>query len=324
MKRPISIFNLQFSILLLFLFASCEKVIEIDDAPAGAKLVLNGLPSPDSRAFVYFAHTRFFLDPSNDQPVDGAQLTLSVNGVPYAPDSVSRCRYFFPYTYAEGDSLAIDITTPRGSVHGRTYVPYTPQLTDIEVANRSGASLRFYQAKFTLHDRADLTEYYNLTVSVRDSGLRRNQWRREFDSLSRTWVPAIDTVDTVRTTYFLISDSPGITGDNSFINPMMGMVYTRNMFIDSAINGQAYPITLDIINLTDTNEIPPFKHEFIIELQSLTPARLRYLIDISRQGSSGGVFSEQGAVRSNLDGALGVFAGAATRRFAFDPDTLRR
>lgn len=324
MKRHISIFSFQLSILLVLTLVSCEKVIEIDDDPAGAKLVLNGLPSPDRRAFVYFAHTRFFLDPSNDQPVSGAQLTLSVNGVPYAPDSVSRCRYFFPYTYAEGDSLAIDVTTPLGSVHGQTYVPYTPLLTDISVAGRSGASLRFYRANFTLHDRADLTEYYNLTVSVRDSGLRRNQWRREFDSLSRTWVPTIDTVDTVRATYFLIPNSPGITGDNSFMIPMMGLVYTRNMFVDNAINGQAYPVTLDIINLTDTNEIPPFKHEFIIEVQSLTPARLRYLIDVSRQGSSNSFFTEQSTVRSNLEGALGIFAGAAATKFSFDPDTLGR
>ncbi|MDY6372424.1 MAG: DUF4249 domain-containing protein [Bacteroidales bacterium] len=325
MKHKFSILNFQFSILLLLLlFTSCEKVIEIDDDPSAAKLVLNGLPVPDQRAFVYFAHTRFFLDPSNDQPVPGAQLTLSVGGVPYAPDSVSRCKYFFPYTLAEGDSLSIDVTTPRGTVHGRTYIPYTPHLTDISIRNHSGAALRYYRAEFTLHDRPDLTEYYNLTVSVRDSGLRRNHWRRVYDTLSGTWHPSIDTIDTVRNTYFLLPSNPEIQGDNSFILPMAGRIYTRNIFIDSAINGQVYPVTLNIINLRDTNEIPPFKHEFTVQLQSLTPACLRYLIDVSRQGSGNNFFAEQGQVRSNLEGALGVFAGSATNQFSFDPDTLPR
>ena len=323
MKHKFSILNFQFSILLLLLlFTSCEKVIEIDDDPSAAKLVLNGLPMPESRAFVYFAHTRFFLDPSNDQPVPGAQLTLSVNGIPYAPDSVSRCKYFFPYTYAEGDSLSIDVTTPRGSVRGQTYVPYTPQLTDISVRNRFGAALRYYRAEFNLHDRPNLREYYNLTVSVRDSGLRRNHWRRVYDTLTGTWHPSIDTVDTVRTTYFMLPSNPEIQGDYSYSVPMMGYIYTRNIFVDEAIDGRTHPIAIDIINLTDTNEIPPFKHEFTVQLQSLTPARLRYLIDVSRQGSGNNFFAEQGQVRSNLEGALGVFAGSATQKFTFNPDTI--
>ena len=314
MRHKFSIFRFPFSMLLLLTLASCEKVIEIDDDPSAAKLVLNGLPVPDSRAFVYFAHTGFFLDPSTDHPVDGATLTLTANGIPYTPDSVSRCRYFFPYTVAEGDTLGIHVSTPQGDVHGQTYVPYRPHLTDIAIANRApGTALRYYRALFTLHDRPDYREYYNLTVSVRDSGLRRNDWRQ-----------AIDTVDTVRTTYFLLAENPEITGSNSLVIPMMGYLYTRNLFLDSAINGQPCRIALDILNTVDTNEIPPFKHEYTVTLQSLTPARLRYLIDVSRQGSSNSFFTEQSTVRSNLDGALGVFAGAASTRFSFDPDTLGR
>ena len=34
------------------------------------------------------------------------------------------------------------------------------------------------------------------------------------------------------------------------------------------------------------------------------------------------LFAEQGQAYSNVEGALGIFAGSAKRRFAFDPDTI--
>ena len=66
----------------------------------------------------------------------------------------------------------------------------------------------------------------------------------------------------------------------------------------------------------------PFKHEYTVTLESMTYARLRYLIDVSRQGSSNSFFTEQGQVRGNVDGALGIFAGSAKSEITFWPDTL--
>jgi hypothetical protein len=54
----------------------------------------------------------------------------------------------------------------------------------------------------------------------------------------------------------------------------------------------------------------------------MTYARLRYLIDVARQGSSNSFFTEQGQVRGNVDGALGIFAGSAKSEVTFWPDTL--
>lgn len=300
-----------------FFLLGCEKVLEIEDDPAAKQLVLNAVPQAGDTSFVYFAQTRFFLDTAAEQPVGvPVSMTLSVNGVPCSPDSLSRCRYFFFRPLAGGDSLAIDVDAGGRHVHARTYVPLTPDFSNIKIVKDFDTrTFRYYEVGLDFQDHGGIAEYYNLRVMVRDSGIRYNDWERRYD-----------TVDTVHATYFLLRSNPAITGDASYSSPMMGYLYTRNFFNDSEIDGQNYHLAIDIVHLVDTNEVVDsvhtFKHEYTVCLESVTYARLRYLIDVSRQGSSGGFFSEQGAVRGNVEGALGIFAGSAKSEVVFWPDTL--
>lgn len=294
------------------LFASCEKVLDIDE-PSEYQLVVNAVPQAGKQAFVYFASSRFFLDPTNDHPLDAASLTLYVNGTRYTPDSVSQCKYFFPYTYVGGDTLELDARAGDRTAHAKTYVPLIPTFSNVKLYDQStGHTLRYYLAHFDFQDHAGIDEYYNLRVMVRDSGVRFNEWQQKYD-----------TVDTVHATYFMLRGNPEIKGNASYTNPMMGVAYTRNFFNDSEIDGQNYHTEVSIIHLIDTNEVQPFKHEYTVSLESITYARLRYLIDVSRQGGgSTSFFVEQGAVRGNVDGALGIFAGSSKSEVTFWPDTL--
>ena len=299
-------------LLIPLLLASCEKVLDVDE-PTDLQLVVNAVPQAGKRAFVYFASSRFFLDPSNDHPLDGASMTLYVNGIPYAPDSVKSCKFFFPYICTPGDTLELDARAGDRTAHARTYVPLVPTFSNIKLYDQSvGHTLRYYLAQFDFQDHANIDEYYNLRVMVRDSGVRFNEWQQRYD-----------TVDTTHATYFMLRDNPEIRGDASYTNPMMGFVYTRNFFNDSEIDGRNYPVEVAILHLIDTNEVAPFKHEYTVSLESITYARLRYLIDVSRQGGgSTSFFVEQGAVRGNVEGALGIFAGSAKSEITFWPDTL--
>ena len=304
---------------LIFLLAtvaflsSCEEVVDIENDPSKTQLVVNAVPQAGKRAFVYFAGSRFFLDPSNDQPLDAASVTLYVNGTPYTPDSVAHCKYFFPYTYVEGDSLRLDARAGDRQAKAQTYVPYIPSFTKVKIYDRSaGGTMHWYRAQIDFQDHAGIDEYYNLCVMVRDSGVRFNEWQQKYD-----------TVDTVHVNYFLLRNCSEIQGDASYTNPMMGVVYTRNYFNDSKIDGQNYHMEMDLLHLLDTNEVEPFKHEYTISLESITYARLRYLIDVARQGGgSTSFFTEQGNVRGNVEGALGIFAGSAKSEVTFWPDTL--
>ena len=299
-------------LVALLALTSCEKTVEIDE-PADRQLVLNAVPSAGHRAFVYFAHTRFFLDSSNYQPVDGANVILTVNGNLMTPDSSSRCRYFFPHTLQEGDSLTIDITALGGhGGHARTYVPYYPAINGMAAANYASPSFNFHVLSFRLDDHAGNDEYYSVVVQERDSGMRYNEWG---DSL--------ELVDTVHSAMFLVPENPEVTSSDvcPYI-PLGGYLYSRLMFMDKHIDGQQYPMQLYIMQTIDTNERPPFKHEYTVTVESVTPARWNYTLSASSQNSMFSYFAEQGQAYGNVDGALGVFAGTAVRRYIFNPDTL--
>ena len=307
--KYVKFFLLSFAVLV----TSCEKILDIENDPSKAQLVLNAVPTVDRQAFVYFANTRFFLDTSNNQPVDNVSMTLTVNGVPYStPDSVVNCRYFFPYVYAEGDSVEIDVNAGGRLVHAQTYVPYLPTINNLQLLNNeNGSTFRYYLADFDFQDHAGIDEFYSLALTVRDSGIRYNDWEQKYD-----------TIDTVHVSYFMLRNNPEITGNASNTIPMLGYLYSRNLFKGSEIDGQNYHVSMRILHLIDTNEVQPFKHEYTVSLESVTPARYGYIIDVSQQNSSGGFFSEQGQVRGNVDGALGIFAGSALCKFTFWPDTL--
>lgn len=298
-------------VLFPIFFFSCEKTVDIDE-PADRQLVLNGVPAAGQRAFVYFAHTRFFLDSSHNQPADVDNVVFTVNGVAMIPDSVSRCKYFFPYTLQEDDTLGIDISVGGKEVHAHTYVPRYPNVNNVTACHFASTSFNFHLLNFRLDDRAGVKEYYNIVVSERDSGRRYNAWG-----------DSIELVDTVHATYFLVPNNPEVTSNDvcPFI-PLGGYLYSRIMFLDRNIDGRQYPLSLFIIQTVDTNERPPFKHEYSVTVESVTPARWNYILSAASQGSMFSFFAEQGQAYGNVDGALGVFAGSASRRYLFNPDTL--
>lgn len=298
-------------IALAALFASCEKTLDIDDN-AELEWVLNGIPSAGKQAFVYFANTRFFLDSSYNHPVDDATMTLTVNGTPMSPDSVFRCKYFFNYILQEDDSLSIDIVGGDHHVHAETYVPLLPNISHFQASRFASNSFNFYTVDIQFNDHPQRKEYYSVLVSVRDSGMRYNEWA---DSL--------ELVDTVRSTFFLVPYNPEITSNDvcPYV-PLGGYLYSRIMFKDDLIDGQQDNLSLYIFNTVDTNERPPFKHEYFVQMESVTPARWNYIISSSQQAGSFSLFAEQGEVWSNVEGALGIFSGTAKREFVFDPDTL--
>lgn len=303
--------------LLAMTLFSCTKVLEIDE-PTNRQLVLNAELKAGERAFVNFSYTRFFLDNNNDQPVPGANVKLTVNGTVYTSDSLSKCNYFFPYTLQPGDSLGVDVTVPDGrTVHAKTYVPLMPDVDNFKVNYLSTAIFNYISATLDLSDHADVGEIYSIVVRVRDSGAR-------FDE----WAGALDTVDTIHTTYFCLPENPDITSNDvcPYI-PLIAEPYmlygARVMFLDNNISGrQNYPITILIPQLVDTNEREPFKHEYIIDVKSLTPAQFRYQLSLASQGSMTGFFAEQGQAYCNVDGALGIFAGTSGVKYTFCQDSV--
>lgn len=302
--------------LLAFLCVGCQKVLEVD-MPQERQMVLNAIPSAGSRPFVNFAYTRYFLDPSNDQPVPGATPVMTINGVPYSPDSVSHCNYFFRSGYALQplDQLSVDFAAGDSLIHAHTYIPRRPSVGNMRVSNVGDRTFRYVGLEFDVDDSAGYREYYYMAITRRDSGMRYNEWTRQYD-----------TVDTVRSCMFM-APTPAITDPEvCAYRPSFNYFYNRLLFKDSLVDGQRYPVTLLVLTTIDTNEVSDaehrFLHQYTLSVQSVTPERWNYIVSSARQSSTSSFFAEQGSVWSNVRGALGIFAGQSGWKYTFDADTI--
>ena len=301
------------------LLGGCEKVLEVDDSEGNDLLVLNAVPQANKRAFLNFSSTAFFLDTVSTHPVAGANITLWRNGVPLYPDSVGRCNYFFPDTLRAGDQLKAVISTPKGNVTAETYVPPVPQVAMGFLAQWSSPTFNFITAMPQLSDNGGFAEYYQLTVTVRDSGMRHDVYNHRYRN-----------IDTVSHTYFILNNNNEITSNDVSPNlPLGGYLYSSLMFTDRQIDGRSdYPVNLFIPIYKDTNEVvndtQDFKHWYTITLESITPARMKYLISVARANGMGSYFAEQAQPYTNVTGAVGIFAGSAKWSHTFTADTLIR
>lgn len=300
-------------LLPIVLLTSCEDVIEFDTAVSESQLVLNGVPSCEKRLTLFFGYSRFFLQASNDNPVADAQVVVSVNGIDYHPDSVRRCSYYFPYTLHDDDSVAVHITAGGNTITAHTYVPRMPQISTPMAFVDSSDVFNCLVANFNICDHPNYKEYYCITITQHDSGSRYNGFFQRFD-----------TIDTTYSTFFLcgrlspagLVADPDLTGSDAAASVALGgYFFDRLLTTDKHIDGTTHNTTLLVMLLKDTNEVYPYVHQYSLNIESVTRDRYQYLQELTNATSLTQYFTEPAPVYSNVQGALGIFAGNARRTF---------
>lgn len=290
---------------LVSLFASCEKVIEIDPLMSPSELVLNAVPSAGQQLFVNFAYSHFFLDTTNNHPVANADMVVSINGRDYRPSSVDRCNYFFDYILQPEDSLAIRIDAGGNVVTAHTTVPQMPQMTVPTVfVDTTSSALRLLVINFNLSDPAGQKDYYCFRITERDSGAKYHPFLDYYD-----------TIDTVRTSYFFCYDSVLTSSPDATPTTYGYPFYGQFLTSDANFDGQVHNTTLLFTILRDTNEIQPFIHQYSLTVEKVSADRFRYMQDVAAGNTITALITEPPAVYSNVSGALGIFAGTAKRTF---------
>ena len=301
---------LQSALILLWMpiaFSSCEKIIDFDPSMSQPALVLNAVPSADKQLFVNFSYSHLFLDTSNYHPVNNVDMTVYVNGNPLRPAYTNRCNYFFDYTLQEDDNLSIRIIADNDTVTASTYIPRKPDISTPFVFDTS-ASFRFRVINFNINDHPDYHDYYRITITQRDSGCRYRPYREIYD-----------TIDTVFTTMFMCSD-PALTAltsqnDDFFSGTTASIlgthIFTQLLTDDKPFDGKRHNTTLYIMQLRDTNEVGYFLHQYTLNIETITPDRLSYLQSLNQTTSPTQLITEPAAPFSNVNGALGIFAGNA-------------
>ena len=297
-------FRLFLAALLVLSLSACEKVIKVDPLDAPSQLVLNGIPSAEKQCFVYFANSHFFLDTSNNHPVDDVDMLLDVNGTQYRPTSVDRCRYYFDYVAQADDSLSIRVQAGDRLVTSSTYVPRMPQISNPIAYIDSDSTFNLMVVNFTLTDPANYPNYYRFLITQRDSG--------------SIYIPYFDYSDTIDTTYnsiFFCLDKALTSPNAAATEALGGYLYTQLLTTDANIDGSSHNASILVILLRDTNEIQPYIHQYGLSIECVTPDRYRYLQNIDAISSMMSLIAEPPEVYSNVNGALGIFAGNAKQTF---------
>lgn len=296
-----------FLIWMPLLFSSCEKIIPFDPSSSQPVLVLNAVPSAEKQLFVNFSYSHLFLDTSNYHPVSDADITVFVNGRQYQPTRINRCNYFFDYIPQEDDQLSIRILVGDDSVTASTFIPRKPRISTPQIID-TNSSFRFKKIRFNIDDHPNYSDYYRISISQRDSGCRYIPFLDKYD-----------TIDTVRTTMFFCTD-PRLTSlasqsDDFFssaTSDVLGtFMFTQLLTDDKAFDGQNISTTLYLMMLRDTNEVGYFLHQYILNIETITPERLRYLQSLNQSTSITQLITEPAPTYSNIHGGLGIFAGNA-------------
>lgn len=285
------------------LLSGCEKVLDIDIDISQRHVVVNSLPRADSTLFVNITYSRFFLDNTDFIPVDGATLTLWVNGNEYSPTSHVGANHFFGVIPASGDSLSLLVTVPgRQPITATTRIPTTPVLA---TPNAEIDTLQPFDSGdiiFTLGDPANEKNYYYVYIMEHDSGsrwnIREHQW---------------DTIDTVAHAYFSCFNNeitlPSVNSSEGIMN-----YFTSLLFTDSLINGESYEVKLSIPMLKDTAEHPVSK-QYRLVVESLSREAYLYFKDVLTSQSMTQYFAEPATTYTNISNDLGIFAGMVRRDY---------
>lgn len=310
---------------------SCQKVVEFDLDQVPSQLVLNSLPSEGNQLFVNFTYSRFFLDSNTVNPARDVDIKMAVTNSSgtqvFSPSDIQGVNYFFPYTVQGDDSISVTIAADGNLVTAATRVPRPLQISNFNTLETwtlspatkdlgfSGDSvLNLVFVSFDIDDYADQNNYYYISMNEHDSG-----------SIFRPISKEFDTIDTLYRNLMLMCWDQSLIGPNSLLSkPVIDLpqglsFYDRIVCNDKAFNGRKHTASVILLILVDTNEVEGFRHDFTLSVESISPDRVRYLLDIANATSLTSFFAEPAGVYSNVlvngEQGLGLFSGISRRKF---------
>ncbi|MBR1516890.1 MAG: DUF4249 family protein [Bacteroidales bacterium] len=143
-------------LLASLVLSSCEKVLEVDEYEAQRLVVVNAVPSNGQQLFVNLSYSHFFLDTLAAHPIDGATMSVSVNGMRYMPSAVKGCNYFFPCIMSDGDVLSLEASVKGTTITAQTVVPPMPALNNLTAQVDTSTAFTFCRIAVDLADHGGM------------------------------------------------------------------------------------------------------------------------------------------------------------------------
>lgn len=307
---------------------SCEKPVDIQYLDMDPKVVVESVSEVDSVMDIRLTYSRWFLSNESFKEISDADITLKVNGnvvddITYGKIGESEKIYYTVNSYVpkENDELELTIQVPGEEVvTSSCVVPSKPEVSDLNTEEyyeyREYESWDYmmdtlviikdsnYSAEvsFVLNDNPDKHNYYKIEVlGVYDYGAYVNH-----QAIENCYFELDDMLLT-SDIYTIVEGSSEFYG-NEFI------------FSDEKINGQNYPMKIQISNYEYYHD---YCHTYYLKISELTEDMYRFLQ--TKTSSSDELNTMLGAeptqIFSNIDNGIGIFAVSSPKLIKLDINT---
>lgn len=314
-------------LMLLLLFTSCVRDVELILDPVPPRLVLNAAVSPDQEVEAFLSESWFLLDSIVPDRVPDATLRLYINDIfrgemqcsDTPSDTVTpKGRYILPdCRVQEGDRLRLEAEAAGfDPIKAETQIPPSVEIGSLD-------TLRFISS----------TEYNStrvlmrVNVGFRDRSGGRNYYRLILSQSAEHWKG-----DSVRWTSTQLADNYGYYPDYAYLyinyeDPVFYVTnsvsptlengrYSRGIFSNDLFNGQEYVLKTSLTPVVESykgDSVTSIVH-YDIYLLSISPDYYHYM-NVLRNFSIniGDVFIdgliEPSATYTNVTDGFGIVAG---------------
>ena len=317
---------------LMLLLAGCEKQINLDLDALDPEVVVRATGDNDSPLQLRLTYSRptfgtFYVPDTGDffLGINGASVTLTVNGIDKSPASSSDGNYSFAYTPQPGDNLTLSVNVPGHKTGSTTTeVPQKPVSTNptVDFADEY-YSITNFTVRFSLNDRADTKDYYSIRLFLLDT-IYYTQYNLDSTIAAYDTVIFKNYLDFSCVDYTVITNT-GIdaidTEDAYATNKYWGEDF---LFTDANINGLSHQFTLlpqdygygygyyDEEHWGDMTHYWEQTHGYtwFLEVSALSRDNFLYQQSINAYEDDElvSLFGEPVQIHSNIDGGIGIFA----------------
>lgn len=296
-------------LLVLILFASCEKDILFSGDIIASKIVVNSYITPDSILTAHISESKFFLENGETfDNIENAEIKVYVDNV-LKENMISLSDGYYQASFAPnvGNTIRLEISAPGfDEVSCESKIEAPANITSID----------------TTVTTTDSYPIYNFTANILDPDAEQNYYRLILKMVSTY-------EDGTTSDYYGVDFTDIVSGNNSAsqtdIFSAGSSTNAFNVFSDELFNGRAYPLKFKLVDTystylpaySDYNNRSVTKKEVFVTLQTISKS---YYLYLKSRGISGNenFFSEPVQIHNNINGGIGIMASYNSNTVSFD------
>jgi hypothetical protein len=290
--------------LILFVFFSCQKVLDLDADTKKSKLVVNTLFSEEKEWRIELTKSLSVLDGGELSFIDNAQVNILdennnlVESLPYGFGYYKSALGLKPIA---GKKYKIEVSAPNfTAVSAADFCPSIVPILNIDTSFVITAfAEKKYTATINFQDPPNTENFYGIELEV--------------SSYTRTYFPALGIWDTT----FNSSDKVYLSSSDPLIDNGGTDSYSQTLtFKDNLFNGQQKSLSVNYMIYESGSPNQFFVKN--LRLSSYTEASYNYSKSIEAYlNTEGNPFAEPVQVYSNVDNGFGIFGGQSSYEIEF-------